>query len=126
MNPLVDVIHTKGIENIDVSMLDAENKKMMLTEAGMILIRRGDCMEGVQALNLAGNTEKLVEVGNDFFEQRHFDLAVLAFEHTGKTEMLNRLGALCIEEELCGYALRAFKAAGNSAMVDFVEKNFLG
>jgi len=125
MNLLVDIIRTKGIQNIDVSMLDEENKKMMLTEAGTILIRRGDCMKGVLALNLARNTEKLVEVGNDFFEQRHFDLAVLAFEHTGKTEMLNRLGALCIEEELYEYALKAFHAAGNSEMVDFVKKNFL-
>ena len=69
----------KGVDNINPAMLSADMRNEIMTEAGMILLKEGRFFEAVKAVTMAGNSEKLSEMGDEFVRQTKFEEAALCF-----------------------------------------------
>lgn len=120
----VDLVIEKGIDKVNISMLDEKNRKMILGDAGSQLVRMGKFEDGVKALALAGEREKLIKLAEDFVKEKQIRLAALAIENSGDIAKIEAIASECIGLGLTAEALRLYKAAGNEIMVNFVQENF--
>lgn len=114
----------KGVDNVNPSMLSAEMRCDILTEAGMILLKEGRIYEAVKAIVLAGNSNKLLEMGNEFIRQTKFEEAALCLIPVKDKEKLERAAAECGKLGNMPLAYYAYLAAGNEQMASFIKENF--
>ncbi len=123
MQYLINQIVKKGLDSVDFSMLNPELKKFLLTGAGELLIKEGRIEEGIRAMAIADNKEKLNEYGKYFFEQNKIAYAALAFLPSGNKEMANKVAYLCLDQGFNSLAFELFKTAGNIVMMEFLNRN---
>lgn len=114
----------KGVDNINPAMLSAEMRSDIMTEAGIILLKEGRIYEAVKAVVMAGNSDKLVEMGNEFVRQTKFEEAALCFIPVKDKEKLEKAGAECAKLGNMSLAYFAYVAAGNDQMAAFLKENF--
>ncbi|MDI6737727.1 MAG: hypothetical protein QME12_04405 [Nanoarchaeota archaeon] len=114
----------KGIDNVNPSMLSDEMRNGIMTEAGIILLKEGRIYEAVKAVVMAGNSDKLVEMGNEFIRQTKFEEAALCFIPVKDKEKLEKTAAECAKLGNMSLAYFAYLAAGNEQMALFLKENF--
>ncbi|MDD4877520.1 MAG: hypothetical protein PHO02_00605 [Candidatus Nanoarchaeia archaeon] len=114
----------KGVDNINPSMLSAEMRSDIMTEAGIILLNEGRIYEAVKAVVMAGNSDKLVDMGDEFVRQTKFEEAALCFIPVKDKDKLEKTAAECAKLGNMSLAYFAYVAAGNDQMASFFKENF--
>lgn len=123
-HPIVAKILKNGIGSVDLSMLDDNNKKRILNCVGEILYKLNKVPEAVIILEKAESFEKLKEFGDQLLIQNKPELAALCFIPTMDKERLEKAAGLCIKAMNYRLAARAYEAAGNGDLAEFLKKNF--
>lgn len=123
-NTLARWVVEKGVDNVNPSMLSAEMRSDIMTEAGIILLKEGRIYEAVKAVVMAGNSDKLVEMGNEFVRQTKFEEAALCFIPIKDKEKLEKTAGECAKLGNMPLAYFAYAAAGNEQMAAFLKENF--
>ncbi len=113
-----------GIENAKPESLSTDMRKEVFTEAGMILLNEGRIYEAVQAIVMAQNESKLLEMGDEFLRQSKFDEAALCFIPTKDKARLEKAAGECAKQGNVHIAYYAYSAAGNEQMALFLKDNF--
>ena len=65
-----------------------------------------------------------MSLGEKCFGEKQLPLAMRAFELIGDSEKLNKVGEEFMRIGLLANALKAFEAADNKMMVQFIKENF--
>lgn len=123
-HPIVAKILKNGIGSVDLSMLDDNNEKRILNYVGEKLYRLNKIPEAAVILEKAGNFEKLKEFGDQLLMQNKAELAALFFIPTRDKERLEKAAELCIKAMNYKLAAKAYEAAGNKDLAEFLKKNF--
>ena len=123
-NPIIEKILKEGIKSVNLSMLDDQSRKNILTDVGEKLYRQGRLLEAIEMLAKSGDMERLEKLGNLFASEGKAELATLCFIGLKDKEKLNALAVSCIEIQNYALAAKAYEAADNIQMADFIKKNF--
>ncbi|MBI2108230.1 hypothetical protein HYX09_00040 [Candidatus Woesearchaeota archaeon] len=123
-NPIVEKILTKGINSVNLSMLDESTRKNILSDVGEKLYKQNRFAEAIDIMAQAGQIEKLKELGDSFLAEAKAELAALCFIPTKDKDRLNNAAVMCIHSKNYRLAAKAYQAAGNTQMAEFIEKNF--
>lgn len=123
-HPIVAKILKEGINSVDLSMLDNSKEKRILNYVGERLYRLNKIPEAVVILEKAGDFEKLKEFGDQLLMQNKVEMAALCFIPTRDKEKLEKVAELCIQVMNYRLAAKAYEAAGNKSLAEFLRKNF--
>lgn len=123
-HPIVEKILKEGINSVNLSMLDEKSRKNILTGVGEKLYKQGKILEAIDIIAKAGDSERLLKLGDLFLSEGKSELAALCFIPTKDRERLNNAAVKCIELKNYKLAARAYEAADNRKMSDFIQKNF--
>jgi len=122
---LAGKIVSKGLDNMDFSMLPPQIKFEILTMTGELFFKRGLLNDALRAFMLAPNMDKLFELGDWLLLQGRFEEAAHFFIPTGHKKVLEKVGFKCAEAGSYELALRCFESSGNLALARFMYANFL-
>jgi len=123
-HPIVEKILKDGIKSVNLSMLDESARKKILSDAGEKLYRQGKFTEAIEILEKAGDTEKLVKLGDSFLDEKKTELATLCYIPAKDKQRLNNAAVLCIQSKNYRLAAKAYEAADNTQMASFIQQNF--
>ena len=125
-HPIVEKIMKEGINSVNISMLDDAAQKRILSDVGEKLFRQGKFTDAVEIMARAGELDKLKKLGDAFISEKKTELATICYIPTRDKQKLNELAVLCIQAKNYGLASRAYEAADNRQMSDFIRENFAG
>ena len=80
INNLLPALMQKGIDNIDLSMLDDGSKISILDALGDAYLKKGNLPEAIKAFVITHNQHRLIEIGREFEALRKFDEALEAYK----------------------------------------------
>ena len=123
-HPIVEKILKEGIGSVNLSMLDADARMRILSDAGEKLYKQGEFIKAIEVMSQAGQVEKLLLLGDIFLSEGKTELATLCYIPTRDKQKLNGAAVLCIQSKNYRLAARAYQAADNHQMASFIEKNF--
>lgn len=123
-HPIVEKILKEGINSVNLSMLDERARNRILSDAGEKLYRQNRFVEAIEIMAKANDTEKLTKLGDLFLAENKAELATLCFIPTKDKQRLNNAAVLCIQAKNYKLAAKAYEAADNKQMADFIRKNF--
>lgn len=123
-HPIVEKILKDGLNSVNLSMLDDEARRKILSDAGEKLYRQNKFLEAIDIMIKANDIEKLRKLGELFHSQNRIELATLCYIPTKDKQMLNNLAVLCISLNNYKLAAKAYEAAENVQMASFISKNF--
>ena len=123
-HPIVEKILKGGINSVNLSMLDDSSRKRILSDVGEKLYRENKIQESIEILSKANDFEKLTRIGDDFVLQGKGEFAALCFIPTKDKQRLSNAAVLCINAKNYKLAAKAYQAAGNQQMADFILQNF--
>lgn len=109
---------------MNLSMLDESSRKSILGIAGEKLYKQNKIAEAIEVMAKANDIEKLTKLGDMFLSEGRAELAALCFMPTKDKQRLNNAAVLCIKSKNYKLAAKAYEAADNKQMADFIEKNF--
>ena len=124
-NPIVEKIMKEGISSVNLSMLDDESRKKILSDVGEKLYKQNKFFEAIEILGKANNIEKLAKLGDMFLSEKKIELATLCFIPTKDKQRLNEAAVLCIQSKNYKMAAKAYEAADNKQMATFIHQNFV-
>ena len=78
----------------------------------------------IEVFSVLENKSKLLNLGDRCFNEKQLPYAMKAYEVIQDTERLDRVGYEFMKIGLLSNALRAFEAANNKMMVQFIKENF--
>ncbi|MBI2653181.1 hypothetical protein HYX02_00055 [Candidatus Woesearchaeota archaeon] len=125
-HPIVEKILKEGINSVNLSMLDENARKKILSDVGEKLYRQNKFVEAIEILAEAGNMEKLANLGDGFLRENKMELAALCFIPTKDKQRLNSVAVCLIQAKNYKLAAKAYEAAGNAQMASFIMQNFAG
>jgi hypothetical protein len=114
----------KGVDSVNPTMLSADMRNEIMTEAGMILLKEGRFFEAVKAVTMAGNSAKLLEMGDEFVRQTKFEEATLCFIPTKDKARIEKSASECAKLGNMSLAYYAYIASENEEMAAFMKENF--
>jgi hypothetical protein len=123
-HPIVEKIMKDGIGSVNLSMLDEEARKRILSDVGEKLYRQNKFTEAIEVMAKANDIEKLTRLGDSFLAENRVELAALCFIPTKDRQRLNSVAVLCIQSGKYGLAAKAYEAADNAQMSSFIRQNF--
>ena len=123
-HPIVEKILKEGVNSVNLSMLDESARKKILSDAGEKLYRQSRFMEAIEIMVKAGDTEKLVKLGDLFLDEKKTELATLCYIPAKDRQRLNNAAVLCIQSKNYRLAAKAYEAADNQQMASFIKQNF--
>ena len=123
-HPIVEKILKEGINSVNLSMLDEKSRSRILSDVGEKLWKQSKFSEAIEIMAKANEIEKLKNLGDSFLEENRVELATACFIPTRDKERLNNAAVLCIQAKNYKLAAKAYKAADNIQMADFIEENF--
>ena len=123
-HPIVEKILKEGINSVNLSMLDESARKRILSDVGDKLYRENKIQEAVEILSKANDMEKLSKMGDELILQGKGEYAALCFIPTKDKQRLSSAAVLCINAKNYKLAAKAYQAADNSQMADFIIQNF--
>ncbi|MBI2657780.1 hypothetical protein HYX08_03750 [Candidatus Woesearchaeota archaeon] len=123
-HPIVEKIMKEGLGSVNLSMLDDEARKRILSDVGEKLYRQNKFTEAIEVMAKASDIEKLTRLGDSFLAENRVELAVLCFMPTKDKQRLNSAAVLCIQSKNYKLAAKAYEAADNSQMASFIMQNF--
>ena len=118
-------IVSKGLDNMDFSMLPPQLRYEILSSVGELFFKKGNIRDSVRSFAIACNMDKLTEIGDWLMRQNRFEDAAQFFIPTGARKILEDIGFKCAEAENYALALRCFEAAGSAELVEFMYVNFM-
>ena len=125
-HPIVEKILKDGINSVNLSMLDEDARKKILSDVGEKLYRQSKFVEAIEIMVKANDIDKLTKLGDSFLAESKIELATLCFIPTKDKQRLNNAAVLCIQSKNYKLAARAYEAADNSQMASFIMQNFAG
>ena len=123
-HPIVEKILKEGISSVNLSMLDEDARKKILSDVGEKLFRQGRFPEAIEIMAKAGDMEKLINLGDAFLSEKKTELAALCFIPTRDRQRLSSAAVLCIQSKNYRLAAKAYGAADNMQMASFILQNF--
>ncbi len=123
-HPIVEKILKEGINSVNLSMLDERARNRILSDVADKLYRQNKFVEAIEIMAKANDTEKLTKLGDLFLAENKAELATLCFIPTKDKQRLNNAAVLCIQAKNYKLAAKAYEAADNKQMADFIQKNF--
>lgn len=123
-HPIVEKIMKEGIKSVNLSMLDENARKRILSDVGEKLYRENKFIEAVEILAKANDIERLAKWGDAFLAENKSELAALCFIPTKDKQRLNNVAVLCIQSKNYKMAAKAYEAADNEQMASFIKENF--
>ena len=123
-HPIVEKILKEGIKSVNLSMLDESARKRILSDVGDKLYKENKIEEAIEILSKANDMEKLAKIGDDFILQGKGEFAALCFIPTKDKQRLSSAAVLCINAKNYRLAAKAYEAADNQQMADFILQNF--
>ena len=123
-HPIVEKILKEGISSVNLSMLDEDARKKILSDVGEKLFRQGRFPEAIEIMAKAGDMEKLINLGDVFLSEKKTELAALCFIPTRDRQRLSSAAVLCIQSKNYRLAAKAYEAADNMQMASFILQNF--
>ncbi len=123
-HPIVEKILKEGMNSVNLSMLDEATRKNILSNVGEKLWKQNRIPEAVEIMAQAGELDKLRRLGDDFVSEAKPDLAALCYLPTKDKDRLSNAAVMCIKAKNYRLAAKAYEAAGNSNMAEFIQKNF--
>ena len=123
-HPIFEKIMRDGIKSVNLSMLDEDARKIILSDVGENLYRLIKFMEAIEILSKAGDVEKLIKLGDLFLTEKKIELATLCFIPTKDKQRLNDAAVQCIQSKKYRLAAKAYEAAENMQMAFFIQQNF--
>ena len=124
-HPIVEKILKDGISSVNLSMLDENARKKILSDVGEKLYRQNKFAEAIEVMAKANDIEKLAKLGDLFMAESKIELATLCFIPTKDKQRLNNAAVQCIQSKNYKLAARAYEAADNTQMSSFIMRNFV-
>ncbi len=123
-HPIVEKILKEGVNSVNLSMLDENSRKKILGIAGERLYRQNRFVEAIEIIAKAGDVEKLIKIGDLFLAEGRAELATICFIPAKDRQRLSNAAVLCIKSKNYKLAAKAYEAADNKQMADFIQQNF--
>lgn len=123
-HPIIDKIVREGIHSVNVSMLSAELRFKLMTEAGNVLMHQDRYTEAAHAYALADNKDVLREQGRWFLKQNKFGLAAHFLLHVEREDKMQELAQQCIAADEIEAAKAIYESLGDETMLRFLRENF--
>ncbi len=123
-HPIVEKIMKEGLNAVNLSMLDEDARKRILSDVGEKLYKQSRFVEAIEIMGKAGEFEKLTTLGDWFLRENKAELATLCFIPTKDKQRLSNAAVLCIQTKNYKLAAKAYEAADNTQMAYFIEQNF--
>ena len=124
-HPIVEKILKDGINSVNLSMLDEDARKKILSDVSEKLYKQNKFAESIEIMAKANDTEKLTKLGDLFLSEKKVELATLCFIPTKDKQRLNSAAVLCIQSKNYKLAAKAYEAADNMQMASFIRQNFV-
>lgn len=124
-HPIVEKILKEGVNSVNLSMLDESARKKILNNVAEKLYKQNKFIEAIEIMAKAGDIEKLTKLGDLFSSEGRTELATLCFIPTKDKQRLNNAAVLCIQSKNYKLAAKAYEAADNKQMADFIQQNFV-
>ena len=124
-HPIVEKIMKDGINSVNLSMLDENSRKKILTDVGEKLYKQGNFIDAINIMTKSNDIEKLIKLGDMFMSEKKTELATLCFIPTKEKQRLNEAAVLCIQAKNYKLAAKAYEAADNRQMASFIQQNFV-
>ena len=125
-HPIVEKILKDGIQSVNLSMLDENARKKILSDVGEKLCKQNKFVEAIEIMERAGEINKLTKLGDSFLLENKVELATHCFIPTKDKQRLNNAAILCIQAKNYKLAGKAYEAADNHQMASFIMQNFAG
>ena len=106
-------------------MLDEGARKKILTDVAERLYKQNKFAEAIEIMTKANDIEKLTKIGDIFLSEGRVELATACFIPARDKQRLNNAAVLCIKSKNYKLAAKAYEAADNKQMADFINKNFV-
>jgi len=123
-HPIVEKIMKEGLNSVNISMLDEESRRRILSDVGEKLFREGRFSDAIDIMAKTGDFFKLLEKGDDFIKEGKSELAAMCFIPTRDKQRLNNVAVLLIQSKKYDFAAKAYDAAENPQMASFIRENF--
>ena len=123
-HPIIEKILKEGINSVNLSMIDDDARKNILSDVAEKLYRQSKFVEAIEVMTIAHDNEKLLDMGDLFLRESKVELATICFIPTKDKERLNNAAVLCIQSKKYRLAAEAYRAADNRQMASFIEQNF--
>ena len=124
-HPIVEKILSQGINSVNLSMLDEQARKKILSDVADKLYKQNKIIEAIEIMAKANDFEKLIKLGDLFLAESKAELAALCFIPAKDKQRLNNAAVLCIKAKNYKLAAKAYEAADNSQMAAFIQQNFV-
>ncbi len=123
-HPIVEKILKDGINSVNLSMLDEDARKKILSDVAEKLYKQNKFLEAIDVMAKASDIERLTKFGDLFMSENKAELATLCFIPTKDKQRLNNAAVLCIQSKNYKLAAKAYEAAENRQMASFIMQNF--
>ena len=123
-HPIVEKILKEGIHSVNLSMLGEDARKRILSDVGEKLYRQSRFAEAIDILVKVNAIDTLTKWGDLFLSENKAELATLCFIPTKDKQRLNNAAVLCIQSKNYKMAAKAYEAADNAQMANFIRQNF--
>ena len=123
-HPIVEKILKEGIGSVNLSMLDEDARKKILSDVGDKLFKQSRFIEAIEIYSKSDDTEKLARLGDSFLAESKTELAALCFIPTKDKQRLNSVAVSLIQGKKYKLAAKAYEAANNMQMASFIMQNF--
>lgn len=124
-HPIVQKILKEGIKSVNLSMLDENARKRILSDVGDKLYKENKIEEAVEILTKANDIGKLTKMGDSFMLEGKGEFAALCFIPTKDRQKLSNAAVMCISSKNYRLAAKAYEAADNRQMAFFIQQNFV-
>ncbi len=123
-HPIITKIVEQGVDSVNVTMISADLRKKLLTEAGNILMHKNKYKEAARAYFVGNNTELLQEQGKWFLEQKKPGIAAYFLLYIESEQVLKDLAQECIQTNNLEAAHAVYEKLGDKTMIEFLNQNF--
>lgn len=125
-HPIVEKILKEGINSVNLDMLNEDARKKILSDVGEKLYKQGRLLEAIKIMAKAKELDKLLKLGDTFFNESKIEMAAHCFIPTKDKQRLNDVAVSLIKSKNYRLAARAYEAADNRQMASFIQENFAG
>ena len=124
VEPLFLPLMKEGLSSVNISMLDENTRRKILSDVGEKLFREGRFSDAIDIMAKTGDFFKLLEKGDNFLKEGKSELAAMCFIPTKDKPRLNSVAVLLIQAQRYELAARTYEAAENAQMASFIRENF--
>ncbi|HLD11057.1 MAG TPA: hypothetical protein VJB89_03165 [Candidatus Nanoarchaeia archaeon] len=121
--PFVKMIVDKGLDNIDVSMLDGDYKNNLFDELGDLFMKQQRFEESAKSYFLSGRKDKIEEAIKYYLKLNNIRVAGIYGYYIDEEKSMKQLGELCLREGYFKTAKKIFEKLKDKEMLEFIKEN---